>query len=285
MPPPAFSDIAKSANDLINKDFYHASAATLEIKLKSPDGLAVTTKGTSPHDKDIFGSIEAKKTIQKGITATGTWTNTNVMTTKVELDDILAAGVKAEYVGTFAPKTGVKVQKGNLYFKQGAFHARAFGDYTPASGNVTAVVDGVVAHEGFLVGGEAGFDVQKAALTRYAAAFGYQTPVYSMAITATNSLSIFACSYYHKVNAAVEAGVKAAYDTESNSTVGIEVATKYKIDPTAFAKVKMNDRGIVSLAYNAKINSGFTFGIGASLDSQKLNEAGHKIGTSFTFEG
>jgi len=47
----------------------------------------------------------------------------------------------------------------------------------------------------------------------------------------------------------------------------------------------MNDRGIVSLAYNTKINSGFTFGIGASLASQKINQAGHKIGTSFTFEG
>jgi voltage-dependent anion channel protein 2 len=220
-----------------------------------------------------------------GITATSTWTNASVITAKVELEDVLAAGVKAEYIGTFAPKTGLKAQKGNLYFKQGAFHARAFGEFTPATGNVNATVDGVVAHEGFLVGGEAGFDVQKAALTRYAAAFGYQTPAYSAAITATNSLSIFAASYYHRVNPAVEAGVKAAYDTKSNSTVGIEVATKYKIDPTAFAKVKLNDRGIVSLAYNAKINSGFTFGIGASLDAQKLNEAGHKIGTSFVFEG
>jgi voltage-dependent anion channel protein 2 len=159
------------------------------------------------------------------------------MTAKVELDDILAAGVKAEYIGQLAPKTGLKSQKGNLYFKQGAFHARAFGEFIPATGNVHATVDGVVAHEGFLVGGEAGFDVQEAALTKYAAAFGYQTPVYSMAITATNSLSVFSASYYHRVNAAVEAGVRAAYDTKSHSTVGIEVATKYKIDPTAFAKV------------------------------------------------
>jgi len=285
MAPPPFADIAKSANDLISKDFYHATAATLEVKLKSPDGLAITTKGTSPHDGDIAGSLEAKKVINKGITATQSWTTANSMTTKVELDDILAAGVKAEYIGTFAPKTGLKAQKGNLYFKQGAFHARAFGEFTPANGNVTAIVDGVVAHEGFLVGGEAGFDVQKAALTRYAAAFGYQTPVYSAAVTATNSLSVFAASYYHRVNSSVEAGVKAAYDTKSSTTVGIEVAGKYKLDPLSFAKFKLNDRGILSLAYNTKINSGFTFGIGASLDAQKLNEAGHKIGTSFTFEG
>jgi len=285
MAPPAFSDIAKASNDLISKDFYHLTAANLEVKLKTPDGLSVTTRGTLPHEKDAFGSVEAKKIIQKGISATGTWANTNILTAKLELEDILAQGVKAEYVGQIAPKTGLKSQRGNLYFKQGAFHARAFGEYVPATGNVHATVDGVVAHEGFLVGGEAGFDVQKAALTKYAAAFGYQTPVYTVAVTATNSLSVFSAGYYHKVNSAVEAAVKAAYDTKSQSTVGIEVATKYKIDPTAFAKFKLNDRGIVSVAYNAKINSGFTFGIGASFDAQKLNEAGHKIGTSFTFEG
>ena len=50
-------------------------------------------------------------------------------------------------------------------------------------------------------------------------------------------------------------------------------------------KAKINDRGIASLAYNTKINSGLTFGIGGSFDTQKLNEAGHKFGTSFTFEG
>jgi voltage-dependent anion channel protein 2 len=50
-------------------------------------------------------------------------------------------------------------------------------------------------------------------------------------------------------------------------------------------QAKINDRGILSLAYNVKVNQGLTFGIGGSFDTQKLNEAGHKIGTSFTFEG
>jgi len=285
MAPPAFSDIAKPANDIINKDFYHSTAATFEVKLKSPDGLSVNTKGISPHDGDIAGSIEAKKLLQKGINLTETWTTANQFNTKLELDDILAAGVKLEYAGAFAPKTGLKSQKANLYFKQGAFHARAFADYNPTNANITTIVDGVVSHEGFLVGGEAGFDVQKASLTRYAAAFGYQTPIYSAALTATNSLSVFAASYYHRVNPSVEAGVKAAIDTKSGNAVGIEVASKYKIDPISFAKFKINDRGLVSLAYNTKVNSGLTFGIGGSFDAQKLNEGGHKIGTSFTFEG
>ena len=95
---------------------------------------------------------------------------------------------------------------------------------------MTTTVDGVVAHEGFLVGGEAGFDVQKAQLTRYSAAFGYHAPTYSMAVTATNNLKLFSASYYHKVNTEVEAGAKATWDSTSGSNVGLEVATKYKLD-------------------------------------------------------
>ncbi|KAK5067121.1 Mitochondrial porin [Cryomyces antarcticus] len=98
-------------------------------------------------------------------------------------------------------------------------------------------------------------------------------------------MSIMAASYYQKVNSAVEAGAKATYDTKSGNNVGLELVSKYKLDPTSFAKAKINDRGIAALAYNVKVNKGVTFGVGLSLDTQKLNEAGHKIGTSFTFEG
>jgi voltage-dependent anion channel protein 2 len=50
-------------------------------------------------------------------------------------------------------------------------------------------------------------------------------------------------------------------------------------------QVKINDRGIAALAYSTKLNAGTTLGLGLSLDTAKLNEAGHKIGTSLTFEG
>ncbi|OCK91086.1 uncharacterized protein K441DRAFT_228266 [Cenococcum geophilum 1.58] len=281
---PAFSDIAKPSNDLINKDFYHTAAAALEVKLKAPNGVAFTAKGTSSHDGPVSGSIEAKKAIKNGISITQSWNTANLLNTKVELDNTFTQGLKAEVLSNFNPASGNKGQKVNLYFKQPMFHTRAFFDYQP-SGKLNAICDGVLGHEGFVVGGEVGYDVQKAAVTRYSAALGYTTPVYSAAVTATNSLSIFTASYYHKVNPSVEAGAKATWDSKSGSTVGIELASKYKLDTLSFAKAKINDRGIASLAYNTKINSGLTFGIGGSFDTQKLNEAGHKFGTSFTFEG
>ncbi|EMD97813.1 hypothetical protein COCC4DRAFT_200867 [Bipolaris maydis ATCC 48331] len=284
VPPPAFSDIAKASNDLINKDFYHTAAAALEVKLKAPNGVNFTAKGTSAHDGPVTSSLEGKKSLSNGISITQSWNTANLLATKVELNDTFASGLKTEVLSNFSPAAGNKGQKVNLHFKQPAFHGRAFVDYS-AAGAIGTTADAVVSHEGMVVGGEVGYDVQKAAITKYSAAVGYTTPLYNAAVTATNSLSVFTASYYQRVNPAVEAGARAVWDSKSGNNVGLELAAKYKLDPLSFAKAKINNLGIASLAYNTKVNSGLTFGIGGSFDTQKLNEAGHKLGTSFTFEG
>ncbi|KMU87206.1 hypothetical protein CIHG_04650 [Coccidioides immitis H538.4] len=58
--PAAFGDIAKTVNDLLNKDFYHTSAASLEVKSKAPNGVTFNVKGKSAHEGPISGSLEAK---------------------------------------------------------------------------------------------------------------------------------------------------------------------------------------------------------------------------------
>ncbi|RWQ97363.1 outer mitochondrial membrane protein porin [Paecilomyces variotii] len=339
--PAAFSDIAKASNDLLNKDFYHTSAANLEVKSKAPNGVTFTVKGKSAHDGPIGGSLEAKyvdaptgkhpKKRRKppdprssharvlrptisvscgrfssgsltfqvssrmvehgvmlmvrpypGLTLTQAWTTANALDTKLELDNNIAKGLKAEVITQYLPSSQSKGAKLNLYFKQPNLHARAFFDLLKGP---TANFDAVLGHEGFLVGAEGGYDVQKAAITKYSAAVGYSLPQYSAAITAGNNLTLFSASYYHRVNAQVEAGAKATWDSKAGNTVGLEVASKYKLDPSSFAKVKINDRGIAALAYNVLLRPGVTLGLGASFDTQNLNQAAHKVGASFTFEG
>jgi voltage-dependent anion channel protein 2 len=171
-----------------------------------------------------------------GISITQSWNTANLLATKVELDNTFASGLKTEVLSNFNPAAGNKGQKVNFHFKQPNFHGRVFGDLNP-SGAVSAIADAVLSHEGFVVGGEVGYDVQKAAITKYSAAVGYTTPLYNAAITATNSLNVFTASYYQKVNTAVEAGAKATWDAKQGSAVGLELAAKYKIDPLSFAKV------------------------------------------------
>lgn len=49
-------------------------------------------------------------------------------------------------------------------------------------------------------------------------------------------------------------------------------------------QAKVNDRGVAAVAYNVLLRPGVTFGVGTSFDTQKLDQATHKIGTSLTFE-
>ncbi|KAH6899796.1 eukaryotic porin/Tom40 [Thelonectria olida] len=374
---PAFSDISKPANDLLNKDFYHLSATTFEFKDTAPNGVAFKVTGKSSHEKATSAAIEGKYTdkptgtaspsssssssssssalslleipaplpsasqtslrlhpahkhrkrpkeprrrtsdlpslslsrilgpstgwpigfgtllqpgyaqllmfySRTGLTLTQTWNTANALDTKIEVSDSLAKGLKLEGLFNFLPATAAKGAKFNLHFKQPGFHGRAFFDLLKGP---VANVDAVVGHEGFLAGASAGYDANKAALTAYSAAVGYAAPQYSAAITASDNLSVFAASYYHKVNSQVEAGAKATWNSKTGNAVGLEVASKYRIDPVSFAKVKINDRGIAALAYNVLLREGVTLGLGGSFDTQKLDQATHKLGASFTFEG
>lgn len=171
-----------------------------------------------------------------GLTLTQTWNTANALDTKLELADNLARGLKLEGLFSFLPATAARGAKFNLHFKQPNFHGRAFFDLLKGP---TANVDAVVGHEGFLAGASAGYDVNKAAVTAYSAAVGYAAPQYSAAVTATDNLSVFAASYYHKVNSQVEAGAKATWNSNTGNAVGLEVASKYRIDPVSFAKVSL----------------------------------------------
>jgi voltage-dependent anion channel protein 2 len=147
---------------------------------------------------------------------------------------MITKGLKAEVFGSFLPATQAKGAKVNLHFKQANFHGRAFFDLLKGP---TANVDAVIGQDGFLAGASAGYDVQKAAITNYSAAIGYAAPQYTASITAANNLSVFSAAYYHKVNSQVEAGAKATWDSKSGGPVGLELASKYRIDPISFAKV------------------------------------------------
>lgn len=46
---------------------------------------------------------------------------------------------------------------------------------------------------------------------------------------------------------------------------------------TQWKQVKINDRGVAAVAYNVLLRPGVTLGLGASFDTQKLDQASHKV--------
>ena len=196
------------------------------------DGPAERKNKAKPPDSIASVLIRYRRA---GLTFTQTWTTANSLDSKVELEDKITKGLKTEFLANFVPHSQAYGARTNFYYKQPNMHSRLFIDLMKGP---TATVDAVIGQQGFLVGGEAGYDVQKAAITRYSAAVGYAGVSYSATLQAANSFSLFSAAYYHKVNSMTEAGAKAVWDSKAGNNVGLEVASKYRLDPTSFIKVR-----------------------------------------------
>lgn len=281
MSPVPFSDLQKSANDLLFEDFYHTSNASIKIKTTAPNGVAFTVKGKTNKDNSIAASVEGVyRDKATGLTLTEGWSNANVLSTKIELSELLTPGLKGELDTTAVPN-GSKNAKLNFFYEHSAVSARLFFDLLKGP---VATADLTVAHDGFTGGAEIGYDIASANINKYSVALGYANPLYSVGITSTQKLSVFTAAYYHKVSPLVEAGAKATWDSVKSSNVNVEFATKYKLDSSSYIKAKVADSGLTALSYSQKLNPGVLLGLGASFDALKLAEPVHKLGVFLKFQ-
>ncbi|KAH3677104.1 hypothetical protein WICMUC_001859 [Wickerhamomyces mucosus] len=282
--PPVFSDISKNQNGLLNRDFFHAAPASLDVSTKAPNGVAFSVKGKTSASGAISGNLEAKVSDKAtGLNLTQGWNTANQLDTKAELADILTPGLKVEALTSLVPN-GSRGAKLNVFYTQPSVTARAFFDLLKGP---TFVGDVTVGHEGLTAGAEVGYDISSAKVSRYSAAVGYAQPEYNVSVSATNNLSVFSAAYYHKVSPLVEAGAKATWDSKveasAGKAVGLEFATKYVLDPTSFVKAKVADSGVAAFSYQQVLRPGVKLGLGASFDALKLAEPVHKLGWSLSF--
>ncbi|KAI8912784.1 eukaryotic porin/Tom40 [Gorgonomyces haynaldii] len=281
MIPPSFSDLGKATNDLLGKD-YPSGSAKLEVNTTTANGIKFTVTGTKDNKSGFIASDLKAKYADKarGLTFTETWSTANVLGATLELQDSIAKGLKLEANGTILPEKGTKNAKAGFEYKQEYIFTRGSLDLFKGP---TLSGDAVIGADGYVVGAEFGYDVSEAKITKYAGALGYIAPLYTIQLLAANKASVFSASYYHKVNAQVEAGAKASWN-KSDAGVGIEVGTKYQLDKTAFIKAKVDNKGILGLGYTQTLIDGVKIAFGGLFDTTRLQNDAHKVGVSFTFE-
>lgn len=148
--------------------------------------------------------------------------------------------------------------------------------------------DAIIGHNGFLLGGEASYNVTTGKIDKYAAGVGFSAPEYAVALLAADKFKNYAASYYHRVSRDVEAGAKATYKTSDNKVV-LEVGSKTYLDSAAFIKAKINNSGVLTLGYTQALRPGVKASFGVQVETAKLNgphdSHAHKVGASFVFEG
>ncbi|KAF7729211.1 Mitochondrial porin [Apophysomyces ossiformis] len=279
--PVAFNDIGKPAKDLLTKD-YPVGGVKLEVKTTAPNGVTFKVNGQRDNKTGIIvGDLETKYADKaNGISFTEAWTTSNHLNGKIELENNLAKGLKLELLTSLLPSVNEKAAKINATYKQPNVHTIATLDVFKTQFSVNSVVG----RNGFLVGGEATYSVPEAKVTRFNTALGYSASEYAVAIHASNELSNFSASYYHRVNSDLEASGKASWNAKGNNAVALEVGAKLKLDSSAFVKGKIANSGVLGVAYTQALRPGVKVNLGASIDTSRLNENAHKLGLSFTFE-
>lgn len=276
-----YSDIGRSASDLLSKDF-PIGASKLEINSIASNGAKFTVLGTKDNKTNVIaGECKSKYTIKpQGITLTEAWTTANVLTVDVETVDTLMKGLKLNLATCILPGAGQRNAKLYLDYKQAHFYTRTLIDVTKP----TVTEDFVVAHDGILAGGEISYDVSGSKVSRYNAALGYIGPDYAVSLHATNGFGVFTAAYFHKVRSDLEIGAKAAWNRVTDSAVHIEAGSKLILDRESFIKAKVDSAGRLGLGYSQVLRPGIRLGLGASLDTARLNADAHNVGVSLAFD-
>jgi voltage-dependent anion channel protein 2 len=155
----------------------------LEVKTTAPNGVQFTVNGAKDNKSGaIAGDLKGKWTDKsRGMTVTETWTTSNVLSTEVELENSIAKGMKLILNGSLLPSVGQRNAKATAEYKQDNVNVRSSIDLFRGP---TVNSDIVVGSDGFLLGGEAAYDVQDAKITKYNTAAGYNGKDYSVAMTA-----------------------------------------------------------------------------------------------------
>lgn len=134
--PPKFSDIGKSVNDLLNKDF-PVGVAKLEVKTTAANGVVslvqcflcffpnsilkcFTVSGNQNNKTGIIAGDLKTKFVEKsrGLTVTESWSSSNVVGLEVELADSLVKGLKLSLKGNLVPSATSKSASAGVEFKK-----------------------------------------------------------------------------------------------------------------------------------------------------------------------
>lgn len=280
---PSYKDISKQANDLLGKDF-PVGIAKLDVKSVTPSNVQFNVCGNQSADGVIFGNLEAKYADKpNGLTLTQGWDTRNVLNTKIEIQDQIARGVKAELCTRFCPDSAKNKNAAvTLTYKNLNLNSTALIDILRRS----FTGDVCVGHDGFLAGAQVKYDIAKGSISDYAATIGYQALPYTVTVQALSNFSVFSASYHHKVNQLVEASGKVSWDAKvAANAVSLEIGSKYALDPSSYVKGKINNAGIANLSYFQKVRPGVKLGLGMQLDTQRIAEPTYKMGLALNFEG
>jgi len=270
--PVKFTDLGKDTKDLLGKNF-HFGVVKVEAKTKSLSGVDFTLDGChNLASGNVASGLEFKAKVWD-MDWTEKWTTDNKINMTLSSSNKLIAGLKTDLDAVYSPKDGDMAAKLKTVYTKDKVLVTVDSNFSLAP---TVTGSAVVAHEGWLAGGQASYDVGSKALTGSSLAFGYNGDGYKIH-SAIVDFSKYTGSIFHAVSDKLQAGVQVGWTTSGGDPT-LAVAAKYAPSADAYYKTKIDNNLQVGVSYCSKLNAGAQVTLSGLVNGKALNGGGHQLG-------
>lgn len=253
---PAYADIGKNAKDLMVGN-PKSGAFTYDSKLSfastTSNGVAFAVNAIKKADK-VDGTL--KIAYVKGKYAVDTTVDpAGKVTVSASLANALAAakvpGVKLSLAAALPDVSSAKLTADYAPCKE-------FSIKSTVALQAAPVVDisAAAMYKDIYIGGETGYDTAKSLVTKYNVVIGYHAPDYQVAAYVTDMGANAKLAYAHNINASTTVGAEVARALSGTGATAFTLAYAKKLDSGAFAKIKLDNSGVLSTLYETKLASG-----------------------------
>jgi len=293
--PGAYKDLGKETTDFLNKNFLEAEWK-FELNNVAANGSTVKTT-VSKADSGVFSSLESKCKHRSAEVTSLFENNRDIKLTVTHKKVVAGLDTTVELTSnTTKLIEGLKL-KGSLDYVHDVATLNSSLSVPLGNGATTSVSSVVLGskEQGVAVGAEVEVNAVRAQVTRFDTIFTYAKGANSIAAftrtkrdTTTNALAHrVGANVFHKfVNSPCNGNLalEGVYDLKT-SQVSVTAAASCKPDETTHIKGRLNNGGILSLAYTQNLLAPFT--ISTFANANLLNLEGPdavKLGVKFTYQ-
>jgi len=272
----AFKDLGKKCSDLLSKE-YKVGKHTVEVKSKTANGVTFIPLVTKSGDSST-ASLEAKYGFCGG-ESKATLSTTGAITASVEANDLLTKGLSLTLeCEKPAPGKPGFLSAGTAIVDYASELLTGKASYDYYKGDAHAAVATVF--KGASLGGSVDYNVNKSALTNYAAAAQYSQPDFTLCTKLAESVgksTNYTMSYFHNVSGDMQVGAELSKKS-SASEVALAFGCQYNLDKTTTVKAKVDSEGMLFGSYKQNISSVSTLTLCTQIDTVQLAADKHKFG-------
>jgi len=279
--PPKYADLGKEARDLINKDFH--TVKHLKVTSKSTNGFQFTTEKSYNSASGVVGaSLETKYICSDSDwSLSSKWNTDSVLSNTVSVANQGLDGLNVDIDTCYSLISGKKSMKvKTAYTGSTIFHPTLDLDVADiAKPNVDFSL--VLAHQGLHAGYQTCFDSSASKLVGHNVSLGYKKN--NLVLTgAVENASKFIGSVYYNIKEGLSAAAHAEYTP--GASPNITLCGKYDMGCDASIKAKVDQNLTLGGSYTQKIRPGVSLTSTCILNGKALDQGGHKVGMSLSFE-